>query len=79
MLSMVSLKESPLSEQNANTWLEYTYGEQYGWDTDRLRDHWNTWITEGDFEEMASMGLNTARLPSESKQPGYWEAQANAS
>lgn len=47
--------------------LEYTYGEQYGSDTERLRDHWNTWITEGDFEEMASMGLNTARLPI-----GYW-------
>jgi len=46
---------------------EYTYGQQYGSDTDRLRDHWNTWITEDDFEEMASMGLNFARVPI-----GYW-------
>ncbi|OQO14942.1 hypothetical protein B0A48_00324 [Cryoendolithus antarcticus] len=46
---------------------EYTYGAQYGWDTDRLRDHWNTWITEDDFAEMKSAGLNFARLPI-----GYW-------
>jgi len=42
-------------------------GAQYGSDTDRLRDHWNTWITESDFEEMSSIGLNFARLPI-----GYW-------
>lgn len=47
--------------------VEYTYGQQYGSDTDRLRDHWNTWITESDFEEMSSIGLNFARLPI-----GYW-------
>jgi len=46
---------------------EYTYGEQYGWDSDRLRDHWNTWITEDDFKEIASVGLNFVRLPI-----GYW-------
>jgi len=46
---------------------EYTYGEQYGWDSDRLRDHWNSWITEDDFKEIASVGLNFVRLPI-----GYW-------
>lgn len=46
---------------------EYTYGEQYGSDTDRLRDHWNSWITEDDFAEIASYGLNMVRLPI-----GYW-------
>jgi glucan 1,3-beta-glucosidase len=47
-----------------NSFAEYTYGAQYGWNTDRLNNHWDTWITEDDFKEMASMGLNTARLPS---------------
>jgi glucan 1,3-beta-glucosidase len=46
---------------------EYTYGEQYGSDTERLRDHWNSWITEDDFSEIASVGLNFVRLPI-----GYW-------
>jgi len=46
---------------------EYTYGQQYGSDTERLRDHWNTWITKDDFAEMQSIGLNFVRLPI-----GYW-------
>jgi len=46
---------------------EYTYGQQYGSDTERLREHWNTWITEDDFAEMSSIGLNMIRLPI-----GYW-------
>lgn len=54
-------------ESDANIETEYTYGEQYGWDSERLRDHWNTWITEDDFKEIASVGLNFVRLPI-----GYW-------
>jgi glucan 1,3-beta-glucosidase len=50
-----------------NELTEYTYGQQYGSDTERLRDHWNTWITEDDFAEMQSIGLNFVRLPI-----GYW-------
>ncbi|KAH8889306.1 glycoside hydrolase [Thozetella sp. PMI_491] len=29
--------------------------------------HWSTWITESDFDEMVSYGLNTVRIP-----VGYW-------
>ncbi|KAK1219261.1 hypothetical protein PQX77_018027 [Marasmius sp. AFHP31] len=32
-----------------------------------LRQHWNTWITEGDFAEIAAARLNHIRLPI-----GYW-------
>lgn len=56
-----------LTVQYTDIGVEYTYGEQYGWDTDRLRDHWNSWITEDDFAEIASVGLNFVRLPI-----GYW-------
>jgi len=33
----------------------------------RLSQHWNTWITEADFQEIASIGLNHVRIPI-----GYW-------
>lgn len=48
---------------------EYTYTQALGKDeaTKRLTDHWNTWITEDDFKEIASMGLNHVRIP-----VGYW-------
>jgi aryl-phospho-beta-D-glucosidase BglC (GH1 family) len=29
--------------------------------------HWDTWITQSDIQEMASLGLNTVRIP-----VGYW-------
>ncbi|KAH7930932.1 glycoside hydrolase family 5 protein [Leucogyrophana mollusca] len=32
-----------------------------------LQNHWNTWITEDDFADIASAGLNHVRLPI-----GYW-------
>jgi hypothetical protein len=32
-----------------------------------MNDHWSKWITEGDFKEIASMGLNHVRIPI-----GYW-------
>ncbi|UZJ52300.1 hypothetical protein CBS101457_001620 [Exobasidium rhododendri] len=34
-----------------------------------MEKHWDTWITEADFIKMASMGINTVRLPI-----GYWSA-----
>jgi len=32
-----------------------------------FRKHWNTWITQADFAEMKSYGINTVRIPL-----GYW-------
>jgi len=48
---------------------EYTYCETLGKDeaSRRLQQHWQTWITEGDFAQMASFGLNLVRIPI-----GYW-------
>jgi aryl-phospho-beta-D-glucosidase BglC (GH1 family) len=34
-----------------------------------MEQHWDTWITEADFQKMASMGINTVRIP-----VGYWSA-----
>ncbi|WVR07519.1 hypothetical protein IAU60_004561 [Kwoniella sp. DSM 27419] len=48
---------------------EYTFG----WMQDKataqaaLVDHWNTWITEDDFAQIAAAGLNHVRIPI-----GYW-------
>ncbi|KAK5165751.1 uncharacterized protein LTR77_008674 [Saxophila tyrrhenica] len=33
----------------------------------RMQKHWSSWITAGDFSEMASLGLNFVRIPI-----GYW-------
>ncbi len=32
-----------------------------------MEQHWDTWVTEADFQKMASLGINTVRLPI-----GYW-------
>ena len=42
---------------------EYTIGEA-GYD---LTGHWSSWITEGDFAQIAAAGLNHVRIPI-----GYW-------
>ena len=34
---------------------------------DILTSHWETWITEDDIKEIASLGLNAVRIP-----VGYW-------
>lgn len=34
-----------------------------------MEQHWDTWITEDDFRNLAQMGINTVRLPI-----GYWSA-----
>jgi len=48
---------------------EYTYSQKLGKSetANRLKSHWNTWITEDDFQEIARAGLNHVRIPI-----GYW-------
>lgn len=48
---------------------EYTYTASLGKQEafNRLNHHWSTWITQADFNEIASMGLNHVRIP-----VGYW-------
>ncbi|KZP25282.1 glycoside hydrolase family 5 protein [Athelia psychrophila] len=38
-----------------------------------LKNHWDTWITESDFEAIAAAGLNHVRLPI-----GYWAFEVGA-
>lgn len=48
---------------------EYTLSQTLGQAAAQslLEAHWNSWITEDDFQEIASMGLNHVRIPL-----GYW-------
>jgi glucan 1,3-beta-glucosidase len=48
---------------------EFTMGKVLGKDeaTKRLEAHWSSFITEGDFADIASKGLNFVRIPI-----GYW-------
>ncbi|KAI9847672.1 MAG: exo-1,3-beta-glucanase [Sclerophora amabilis] len=48
---------------------EYTYSKKLGQDEAyrRLSKHWNSWITEDDFGQIAQAGLNHVRIPI-----GYW-------
>jgi len=48
---------------------EYTYTQALGKTEaqNRLTQHWSTWITQDDFNEIASVGLNHVRIPI-----GYW-------
>jgi len=48
---------------------EYTYSQKLGKSatSERLTKHWNTFITEDDFKEIANAGLNHVRIPI-----GYW-------
>ncbi|RYO96449.1 hypothetical protein DL766_003954 [Monosporascus sp. MC13-8B] len=48
---------------------EFTYTEVLGpaEAKTRLEEHWSSWITESDFGEIASKGLNFVRIPI-----GYW-------
>lgn len=44
----------------------------YGWNSVQgaravLERHWDTWIVQSDFDQLASIGINTVRLPI-----GYW-------
>lgn len=51
---------------------EWTFGQYQDKNTAQLtlQEHWNTWITEGDFQAIAAAGLNHVRLPI-----GYWAWQ----
>ncbi|WPH01774.1 glucan 1,3-beta-glucosidase [Acrodontium crateriforme] len=53
---------------------EYTFCQTLGQTEakNRLESHWSSWITEGDFAEMKSMGLNFVRIPI-----GYWSVTPN--
>jgi glucan 1,3-beta-glucosidase len=49
---------------------EWTFGEYQDYDTAlaTLQEHWNTWITEADFEAIAAAGyslINAHRISSE--------------
>lgn len=48
---------------------EYTYCQTLGKSeaSSRLTNHWNTWITQDDFNQIAAAGLNHVRIPI-----GYW-------
>ena len=48
---------------------EYTYCQTLGKDEahSRLSSHWNSWITEDDFKQIAAAGMNHVRIPI-----GYW-------
>ncbi|RQM08354.1 hypothetical protein DH86_00002601 [Scytalidium sp. 3C] len=48
---------------------EYTFCQAVGKSAaqSQLTQHWNTWITEADFKEIESVGLNHVRIPI-----GYW-------
>lgn len=48
---------------------EYTYTQALGSAeaSSRLNNHWNTWITQDDINEIAKDGLNHVRIP-----VGYW-------
>lgn len=50
---------------------EYTYTQTLGKDAaySALSNHWNTWITQDDFNQISSNGLNHVRIPI-----GYWAA-----
>ncbi|KAJ3838851.1 glycoside hydrolase family 5 protein [Lentinula raphanica] len=54
---------------NPNIVDEYTFGQMQDHATALgvLQNHWNTWITESDFEAIAAAGLNHVRLPI-----GFW-------
>jgi len=54
---------------NTNIVDEWTFGQlqSKATATAALTTHWNTWITESDFEAIAKAGLNHVRLPI-----GYW-------
>ncbi|KAI0250270.1 glycoside hydrolase [Lactifluus subvellereus] len=55
---------------------EYTFGQLQDPNTAlaALKQHWDTWITEDDFIEMAAAGLTHIRLPI-----GYWSVPTNVS
>ncbi|KAF7986399.1 hypothetical protein HWV62_31115 [Athelia sp. TMB] len=60
---------------NTNVIDEYTLGQNLGPDAalEILQAHWETWITEQDFVDIAAAGLNHVRIPL-----GYWSIPLTA-
>ncbi|KAF8167367.1 exo-beta-1,3-glucanase [Crassisporium funariophilum] len=54
---------------------EYTFSQYQTRDkaSAALKKHWDTWITEGDFQAIAAAGLNHVRIPI-----GYWAYEVSA-
>lgn len=52
---------------------EYTFGQYVGNARSRLQAHWASFITEDDFRQIASLGLNHVRIPI-----GYWAFETSA-
>lgn len=46
---------------------EWTMAQSYDQNRDYINAHWQGWVTEDDFAEIAAAGLNTVRIP-----VGYW-------
>lgn len=45
---------------------EYSYLQYYGDDpfmVQRIRDHWDSWVTEEDIKKLARIGFTHVRLP----------------
>lgn len=55
--------------ENTDAVDEYTLTQQLGKDAakSKLSSHWNSFITQDDFSQIASAGLNHVRIPI-----GYW-------
>ncbi|KDN44126.1 glycoside hydrolase family 5 protein [Tilletiaria anomala UBC 951] len=52
---------------------EWTFGQYVSDAKSRLQKHWDTWITENDFSQIAAAGLNHVRIPI-----GYWAFDTSA-
>lgn len=46
---------------------EWTFCQKAANPSQALTDHWNSWITESDFQKLASVNVNHVRIP-----VGYW-------
>ncbi|KAI8879409.1 glycoside hydrolase family 5 protein [Backusella circina FSU 941] len=46
---------------------EWTFAQQASDPATALTNHWNSWVTESDFQTLASVGVNHIRIP-----VGYW-------
>ncbi len=58
---------TPSIFQGNNAVDEYTFTASVSNAKSILQNHWNTWITQDDFNQMAAAGLNHVRIPI-----GYW-------
>lgn len=66
---MVSTSRAASGDPVANARPEYTFCQTLGKSEakKRLEAHWHSWITESDFSELKSIGINFVRIPI-----GYW-------